>query len=444
MGVKQATRRDFLRMLLGTGVGMYGLRLGSDVANAQAGGGLGFRVLVRLELLGGCDSHALWVPTESTRFAALQARRPDGMFVASPTDALSIGSGQPIGLNPNLAPWLPHLPETRFFLGCSNDLARGQTGSHENAQNVMSIGTRSVSGGFRGWTAAIFDNDPSIQLVRFLGARSVNSSCDTAVPRCAEEPPPSIETFETFRLDGVNFDARLGGPNNSRYVADVIRRLAEARMPSEQPSAVEEKFDAALRGVFPAIERIQDTLTFQSPLYSAYGTSRMGLQFRNVAMKVKEMIQTNSSEKIIFVVGLGGFDAHDSWASRTQSLSQELGNTLGTFMSDLKLMNADENVVVLTGTEFGRTIASNGSGTDHGQASTTIVMGGRVNGGANAVYGDPLTASQYSSVGVEPATMDTRGVIATVLQEFMGISPSAAFPGPVLSEFSIDDYQLFV
>jgi uncharacterized protein (DUF1501 family) len=214
-------------------------------------------------------------------------------------------------------------------------------------------------------------------------------------------------------------------------------------MPSEQPSAVEGKFDAALRGVFPAIDRVQETLTNQSPLYASYGSLRMAKQFRNVAMKVKEMVETNSTERIIFVIGMGGFDTHDRWALQTQSLTQELGNTLGTFMSDLKLMNADQHVVVLTGTEFGRTIASNGSVTDHGQASTTIVMGGRVNGGVNAVFGDPLTASQYSSVGVEPATMDTRGVISTVLQEFMGISPSAAFPGPVLSEFSIDDYQLF-
>ncbi len=439
--VQRVSRRDFMRTLLSTGAGMYGLSLSPNVASAQAAHG--FRVLVRLEMLGGCDSHSMWLPLDGARFSALAARRPEGMFASTPSGALDIGFGQGIGFHPALSPLIPHVPQMRLFMNTSNDLARGQTGSHENAQNIMTIGTRETAGKLRGWTGAIFDNEPSCKLITFLGARGANGNCDSTTSRCAESPPPTIDTFETFRFDGYSFDSRFGGANNSRYIANVVQRLAEARSGQEPPSVVEGKFGAAMRAVFPAVEQVQETLSYQSPLYASYGASKLSQQLRNIAMKIQQMVAQGSSERIIFVLGIGSFDFHDRWAIRTEGLMSDLGSSLGVFMSDINAMSAADNVVVVSGTEFGRTIATNGAGTDHGQASTTMVLGGRVRGGSNAVFGDLLTPTEFSSLTVSPARMDNRGVISSVLNDFMGISHESAFPGPVSSEFTIGNYNLF-
>jgi len=439
------SRREFMQRLLLSGIGMYGLMVRPRAALALPTplSISGCRVLVRIELLGGCDQHGIWLPLAGDRFQALASRRPHALFTANPSNTLDIGGGQGIGLHPALAPLLTHINETKLFLDTSNDLVHGQSGSHENAQNIMSIGGQPQGGQFRGWTATLFDNEPSCHLIGFVGTRGLNTGCDSTLPRCSTSPPPTIDTFESFKFDGTSFSAALGGANNSAYVADVIRRLAEARSPESARSTVERKFNAAARGVFPAIAEIQHTAEYVTPLSNGYSNSRLARQLRNVAMKVKELTSTNSNDRYIFTIGVGGFDVHRDWGTATQSLMSDLGNSLATFMSDLKSMGAQDNVVVIAGTEFGRQIASNGSGTDHGVGSTTLVMGGAIDGGSNAVYGDILTASEFASLESAPARIDNRAIIATILDRFLGIDYRKAFPEEITGPLPMTPYDLF-
>src|SRR5207249_7735616 len=95
--------------------------------------------------------------------------------------------------------------------------------------------------------------------------------------------------------------------------------------------------------------------------------------------------------------------------------------------SDLKL----RDVVVLTMSEFGRTVRENGnSGTDHGHATAMLVMGGPVNGGR--MLGrwpglDPADRFEGRDVAV---TTDFRDLFAEVLARHLGAKDLAAiFPG---------------
>ena len=215
------TRRDFLKAAVVGGTGsMFGLALKPLPA---WGAGQNFRVLVKISLLGGCDSHGIWLPTNSAKFSALSARRTNAMFAANPSQTLDIGFGQGIGLHPNLAPLIPHIPHTRFFMNTSNALSYGQTGSHEDAQNIMTMGTREFNGKFEGWTARLYDNDPNCQLIGFLGSRGADVNCDRDHQRCADSPPPTIDTFETFKLDGVAFPTSMGGTKNSQLCRGPVR-----------------------------------------------------------------------------------------------------------------------------------------------------------------------------------------------------------------------------
>lgn len=437
------TRRDFLKAALASSAaGAVGVMFKPQRALAA---GNGFRVLVKIELLGGCDSHSIWMPTDSAKFAALRARRAaNTVFVSDVGQLMDIGFGQGIGLHPNLAPLLPHISHTRFFMNTSNALSYGQSGSHEDAQNIMTMGTRDFNGKFEGWTARLYDNDPSCQLTAFLGTRGANVNCDRNVPRCMDAPPPTVDTFENFKFDGANFPSSMGGANNSQYVARIIKRLAEARAVAQQPSNVEKEFDSALRGTFPAIDLIKHTATFQSPLYAQYTAGdKFQAQLRNIAMKVKQLTIEPSNDRFIFSLGLNGFDMHESWATETPARMTSLGNGLGTFLSDMQAMGVLDHVVVMTSTEFGRTLYSNEIGTDHGESSTTMVMGGLVNGGSSAVYGDILSAQQFSTLYASPSRLDNRGVISSILNDFMGVDHTLAFPGPIAEEFTVGDYNLF-
>jgi uncharacterized protein (DUF1501 family) len=81
---------------------------------------------------------------------------------------------------------------------------------------------------------------------------------------------------------------------------------------------------------------------------------------------------------------------------------------------------------VVVATEFGRTARANGTGgTDHGTASTALLLGGALKSGG--IVGDWPTLQQqalYENRDVAP-TLDMRGLFKGVLAEHMGVDRAA-------------------
>ena len=107
----------------------------------------------------------------------------------------------------------------------------------------------------------------------------------------------------------------------------------------------------------------------------------------------------------------------------------DFGASLTAFTQDLGDRMSD--VVVLTMSEFGRTVAENGNrGTDHGHATAMLLLGGGVRGGK--VYGRwPGLARERLYEGRDLAvTTDFRALFAEVAGRQLGIAnPVSLFPG---------------
>jgi len=84
----------------------------------------------------------------------------------------------------------------------------------------------------------------------------------------------------------------------------------------------------------------------------------------------------------VFLVSLGGFDTHDNLMDRHPALLTELGGALSGFQQALESIGVGPQVTTFTASDFGRTLVSNGDGSDHGWGSHHMVLGGAVRGGA--------------------------------------------------------------
>jgi uncharacterized protein (DUF1501 family) len=84
------------------------------------------------------------------------------------------------------------------------------------------------------------------------------------------------------------------------------------------------------------------------------------------------------------------------------------------------------DTAVLVVTEFGRTVAANGNrGTDHGTATTAILLGGAVKGGRVIADWPGLAPGQlYEQRDLRP-TIDLRALCKGVLRDHLGIASSA-------------------
>jgi len=101
--------------------------------------------------------------------------------------------------------------------------------------------------------------------------------------------------------------------------------------------------------------------------------------------KVIASRDTLGMNRQVFFVSMGGFDTHDDQVINQPALYAQLSQALNSFNSQLNELGIADSVTTFTQSEFGRTLTSNGDGTDHGWGNHQIVMGGAVNGGD--IYG---------------------------------------------------------
>ena len=99
------------------------------------------------------------------------------------------------------------------------------------------------------------------------------------------------------------------------------------------------------------------------------------------------------TERDVFVVNLGGFDTHSDLLEDFSANMQDLDGCVESFAREMKLTpGLWDSVAIATLSDFGRTITSNGIGTDHGWGSNHMLLGGKVNGGKiNGHYPDNLS-----------------------------------------------------
>lgn len=83
----------------------------------------------------------------------------------------------------------------------------------------------------------------------------------------------------------------------------------------------------------------------------------------------------------IFFVGIGGWDTHGNQLNDHAQRLQQVNDALSSFYDATVELGVADTVTTFTASEFGRTLSTNGDGTDHAWAGHNLVMGGAVKGG---------------------------------------------------------------
>jgi len=126
---------------------------------------------------------------------------------------------------------------------------------------------------------------------------------------------------------------------------------------------------------------------------------------------------------------IDGWDHHGNETQQLNTLLRQFGNAIGAFCQDMG--DRMEDIVLVTMSEFGRTVEENGNqGTDHGHGSMMMVLGGAVEGGK--IYGKwPGLEKEQLFEGRDLAvTTDFRAVLSELVRGHLGQNDlSAVFPG---------------
>lgn len=322
------------------------------------------------------------------------------------------------GLHPALAPFKPLWDSKRLAIVDATG-SPDSTRSHFDAQDYMESATPGVKSTADGW------------LNRYLQSK----------------PDPARSLFRA-----VSMTQNMPRVMQGRAPAIAISNLADFNIRAGQSST-------AVQGDFEAIydQTVNDLLggtgkeTFEAVNYlkkvnpSQYkpdsGVQYPRTAFGNSLLQIAQLIKAGVGLEVAFT-DIGGWDTHVNEGNSRGQLS----NLLQQFSAGIAALCTDlgqrmDDVVVLTMSEFGRTVRENGNrGTDHGHANAMFLIGNSVRGGR--VYGQwPGLKSDQLYEGRDLAlTTDFRDVFGELAKRHLGTSSlQTVFPGYGASESRFRD-----
>ncbi len=114
-------------------------------------------------------------------------------------------------------------------------------------------------------------------------------------------------------------------------------------------------------------------------LPTALAASSLAAQLRVVSRVIASRVALGNKRQIFFV-GLGGFDTHDFELTVQPALHTQVAGAMAYFYDNMVTLGISDSVTSFTASDFGRTLTSNGDGSDHGWGSHHFIVGGAVKG----------------------------------------------------------------
>jgi uncharacterized protein (DUF1501 family) len=171
----------------------------------------------------------------------------------------------------------------------------------------------------------------------------------------------------------------------------------------------------------------------------------LGSQLSMVARMIAARSAVGAKRQVFFV-GIGGFDAHDKLADNHPALLTQIGDAMAAFDAAMVQQGTSSQVTAFTASDFGRTLSSNGDGSDHGWGSFHFISGGAVRG--QRFFGTaPLPGNNGPDDVGQGRMLPTMAVdqLAATLATWMGVtSPTdLATVVPGIGNYNVKNLGLF-
>ncbi len=164
--------------------------------------------------------------------------------------------------------------------------------------------------------------------------------------------------------------------NPAQY--ELMRRHFEPE-PNTTDSPLERDFVNAMGNALRNNEAYNAGASQTAGLSTAFPGGSLSDQLKAVSEAIAARDALNVNRRIFFI-GLGGFDTHSNQVLELPPLQRELDTGITAFVNAMRELGVSEDVTLFTASDFGRTLAVNGDGTDHGWGNHHFVVGDAVNG----------------------------------------------------------------
>ncbi len=181
----------------------------------------------------------------------------------------------------------------------------------------------------------------------------------------------------------------ISGLNGTIYGSTAVGSALNSLVTGSSANLLEDQLGAMARRSISAETLMAGALGTTSPFASLFpANNSLAAQLQIVARIINAHAALGTGRQV-FLVSLGGFDNHDHISTAHPVLMNTLATAMSAFHAATVQMGLSSSVVTFTTSDFGRTLTSNGDGTDHGWGSHHLLMGDAIQGGR--ILGTPPT-----------------------------------------------------
>jgi uncharacterized protein (DUF1501 family) len=403
------SRRQLLLRGAGLALAVYGAGklpvFEAGVAQAQAAGP--GTVLLNVFLDGGVDSLSVLAPVEDAAYRRLRPK-------------LALDDGRPFSEDARLR-WHPSLDaladlhaegKVTVFPGI------GYTGadqSHFTSRHFWEVGA--LDPHLRtGWLGRVLDRigsaDNPLQGVSLDG--SLAPTLATAYNPVAAIDKPEDVGFWTPGAWGAAED------NAVPAFTSIGRSLLRASDPAVAQAARAAAFAGGVRDALAPLG-VDGKPAYTAAVPYPATTDRFPKRLAGFAA----MLAAGLPIRAAAIRAPGAWDTHADQADVLPRNLRLTFDSLLAFQRDLEARGLADRVLTMVWSEFGRRVAENGSGTDHGAAGIGFLIGTRASG---RMVGEFPGVDRLDADGNLRATADFRGVYGALCGDWFGVDPAAILP----------------
>lgn len=365
-------------------------KLGASSALIDSSSFSDYRTVVCIFLSGGCDSLPLMVPNQFddyNRYADLRQHLAysqeeaiplnpvnrddlDVSFAGLGVDLANMFEDGLLSIISNVGPLVEPVAKQAILTG--SPIPKFLS-SHSDQGTLWGAGT-GIRGTTTGWGGRLYE------LLRSSNAAIPSNISITGINQFTqgvESPSFVIDSLQPQILNSISSGSGevADNPYTAAYFA--LRERQQSLFGAEYQRTL----DSAIENNALLAEAISNTEELE--IDYDYSSSDAGVlaDRLKIAARLIQIAPDIGHKRQILYIDMYDFDTHDRQANRMPDLIGGLGKNIKAFIEELKLRGVDENTVVFTQSEFGRTLTINGDGTDHGWGGHQFIAGTPVKGG---------------------------------------------------------------
>ena len=252
--------------------------------------------------------------------------------------------------------------------------------SHNDQQSIWQ--SSSPEGSTVGWGGNIAD-------LALLGNTNAALTCISVTGNAVYLSGDTALQYQVSTGGAIKITSATAPVYGSSAVSTALNSLIQ----QTRTQKLENEYNKVTLRAISAESSVTAALALPQPA-TVFPAEGLGQQLKMVARLIKGQAILGVKRQVFFV-SLGGFDLHDNLIAKHPALLAQVSAAMTAFYNATVELGVANKVTAFTASDFGRTLTSNGDGSDHGWGSHHLVVGGAVKG--NAFYGTPPPVSVAST-----------------------------------------------